>query len=172
MQAYIDPRTPVDVRIARWRRIGIVLAVLTFFVWMGIRAMSRPQNFARNAFVTSSSQFPGTPPPSAVVNGDIEGKFGVHTQIQDGAWVLLDLGEVHSMKEIRIYNRGDEYAREVPPLVLETSLDGKQYDVVDRRDTLFGQADPWVIRKPQKARYVRVSKPGRGYIALAEIEIY
>jgi hypothetical protein len=172
LRARVDPRSPKDVRVARKVRIIMLALIAALVVGWTIRTLTQPKNWARGATVTMSSQYPGSPNPEALVNGEIEGKFGGHTNVQEQPWILVDLGQERSIKEIRVYNRGDEYAHETIPLDLEVSLDGVHYETIDRRATPFSQSDPWVVRRSTTARFVRLSKSGHGYIALAEIEVY
>jgi hypothetical protein len=84
--------------------------------------------------------------------------------------VLVDLKESHPIDHVVVYNRGDGWFDECLPLRVELSDDGEHFDVVGTQTTHFVSFT--VAVNGRAARFVRVSKPDRGYIALNEIEVY
>jgi len=169
----IEPRTPRDIKAARGARIGGGVASLAAVAAI-IVLMLQPKNLALNKQVTSSSQRPGSPVPSGVVNGDVEHTYGVHTNVEANPWVRIDLGATVPIHEVRVYNRGDGYENEIIPLLLQLSDDGESYEDVAERTEVFSRDKPWITKlEGKQGRYVRIYMPkDDGYIALSEIEVY
>jgi len=172
LRSRVEPRSAHEIRVARRVRIALVAIGAAVIVGWVLRSCLRPTNYALGATVTMSSQYPGTPAPEGLVNGEIEGKYGAHTRDQDNPWIVVDLGKPRFIRETRVYNRGDEWARESLPLDLSLSNDGVQYDLVETRATPFSQTDPWVTHPQRMARFVKLSKSPHGYVALSELEVY
>lgn len=171
LRAEIEPRSAPELRAARRLRVVLALALAAIVLGYWLRTITHPTNYALGANVSMSSQFPGTPNPAALVNGEME-RFGGHTAVQSDPWIQIDLGQERSIREIRLYNRGDDDAKDMPPLDLSVSSDGVSFQNVGRREVLFTQQEPWIQKTSATGRYVRVSKSGQGYIALSEIEVY
>lgn len=113
-------------------------------------------------------------------NGVIDGTHKFHTDLEDSPWWMVDLGKAYQIEEIKIYNRTDdeECARRASRLALETSLDGKNFREVYRRETdePFGGVDGnplvWQPHWPLVARFVRVRLLTRNYLHLDQVEVY
>jgi len=169
----VEPRTLERIRAERWMRVALLgavaVAVLVLVPW----SLWRTQNLALRRPVTASSRHPKSTAPednSGLVNGEIEGKYGIHTN-NGGAWVQVDLESVHSISTIKIFNRADAWFDEGLPMRLEISEDGQQWKELERRTEHFSATAPWVVKPAgARARYVRVSSDN--YIALTEIEVY
>ncbi len=168
----VDLRSPFAVRATRYARFAALLVLLVYAAWPLVDRLRRGANVALGAQVTASSHFPGTPDPSGVVNGTVEAQFGGHTTKEADAWIRVDLGSERDLAEVRVFPRGDGYADESLPVVLETSSDGATFVVVATRREPYSQRSPWIIRAPMHLRYLRVRMPGMGYVALSEIEAY
>jgi hypothetical protein len=169
----VEPRTLERIRAERWMRVSLVGAIALAVLVVVPVSIWRTPNLALRRPVTASSRIPGSIAPddnSGVVNGEIEGKYGIHTN-RGGSWVMVDLQDVHRLSTIKVFNRADGWFDEGLPLRLEVSEDGQQWKEVERRATHFSATDPWVI-KPQgtRARFVRVASGN--YVALTEIEVY
>jgi len=173
LRARVEPRTATEIRQARRARVASALVCAAAVLVFGLRAIFGRTNYTRGARVTASSQFPGFgPQPDGVINGEIESKFGVHTYYDPSPWVMIALTKQRTIREIRVYPRGDGGLDETWPIDLEISNDGEHWEMLEERVTPFSQADPWVIHTERTARFVRASKRSFGYIALAEIEVY
>ncbi len=168
----VDLRSPFAVRVTRYARFAALVVLLMYAVWPLVDRLRRGANVAQGAVVSASSHFPGTPDPSGVVNGTVEAQFGGHTTKEADAWIRVDLGSERDLAEVRIFPRGDGYADESLPVVLETSNDGVAFVVVSTRREPYSQRAPWIVRAPMHSRYLRVRMPGMGYVALSEIEAY
>ena len=169
----VEPRTVARIRAERWMRVSLLGAIAVAVLVVVPVSIWRTPNLALHRPVTASSRLPGSIAPednSGLVNGDVEGKYGIHTN-NGGAWVMVDLQDVHRLKTIKVFNRSDGWFDEGLPLRLELSEDGQSWKEVERRATHFSATAPWVV-KPHgaRARYVRVASDN--YIALTEMEIY
>ena len=94
----------------------------------------------------------------------------LHTGEEDDPWVVVDLGAVRIVHDVRVINRADCCQDRGLPLVLEvaTEEDGP-FTPVETRTEPF---DAWrVTFPPRKARYVRLRAIGRTILNLSEIQI-
>jgi hypothetical protein len=169
----IDARTTRQVRIARWGRLfvaaGLLLGLLAFGLWRSLT----PVSIAVGKPVRSSSLHFGDRPASALVNGEVESTWGLHTRTENSPWAVIDLEEPRKLNLIRVHNRGDGWFDDCLPLVAELSLDGKQFTELARRSTHFDQDRPWRVRaNGQRARYVRLRVDRTSYLSLSEVYVY
>lgn len=170
----IEPRTERELSLVRKLRLGalgfIIASALSFLGWKALA----PTNIARGKPVMASSRHPqSTAPPDGLTDGSTGGAYGVHTRDEDGAWVMVDLQSSYRVGRIKVFNRGDGYFDEGLPFALELSENGVDFTEVERRTTSFSRLRPWAFdANGQQARYVRVRKIGRGYVALGELEVY
>jgi hypothetical protein len=171
--ASLELRSPEHLdglRVGRLVASGIVVlfAAVHFVDW----AISEP-NLALNKPVTASSIFPAVPTTVGLVDGVTSGSvIGVHTQVENHAWVKIDLERSYRISSIRIYNRGDGWFDEGLPMVVQLSEDGEHFEEVARRTTHFDQSPPWVIRvNSRPARFVRVQSLGK-CVVLSEVEVF
>ncbi len=114
------------------------------------------------------------------LNGVIDGRGKFHTDLEDAPWWRVDLGAVHGIREIRLFNRMDHPA--VPAranrLAIDIGFDPGTLFEVFRRDSEvpFGGADghPLVFTPsiPIPGRFVRVRLLERNYLHLDQVEIY
>ncbi len=113
---------------------------------------------------------------AGAVDGVINGKWGFHTQNEDRPWWQVDLGRSVALDRIVLYNRCDLAERNAKIIVL-LSDDAKRFRQAYQHDgsVFYGHSD----KKPlsakldgAKARYVRLTLPGRSYFHLDEVEIY
>lgn len=109
-------------------------------------------------------------------DGVINGGWGFHTGEDASPWWQVDLQEIHTLGRVVIWNR-TEAAERARELELLLSLEGQQWRRVYAHDgrVFKGHAD----RKPleiklngERARYVRVQLPARGFLHLDEIEVF
>jgi hypothetical protein len=173
LKARVDPRPVPALRTLRRARIGIAgLAAIALLYALGVSALT-PKNIARGKPTTASSRFPGTPDASGATNGEIEAAYGVHTVGDINSWVMVDLEKPTAIREVRVYSRGDGWQDEQLPTVLEVSVDQNNWTTVDIRTTSYSQAQPWIAKvHGPPVRYVRLRRPVRGVVAIAEIEVY
>jgi hypothetical protein len=114
------------------------------------------------------------------VNGIIETEYGFHTECDDNPWWAVDLGNISSIHQIRIFNRDTDLdgLRRASPLVAEVSNDKITWKLVFQTAAgqVFGgyRGSPllWRCTEPVEGRFVRLSIPRQEYLHLAEVEIY
>ncbi|MET0593591.1 MAG: discoidin domain-containing protein [Polyangiaceae bacterium] len=172
----IEARTLNEIRATRLIRLFIIAAIIVTTVAWGVSRAAKPANLALGKPVTVSSRYAQSTAPidnSGIVNGDIEGTYGLHTNATAGVvqWAMVDLGAPASFGKIRIFNRADGAFDDQLPLTLELSDDGTNFTLVETRATSFSSRNPWVYAPPGggKTRYVRVK--GDKYVALTEVEV-
>lgn len=143
-------RAVEHVQVQRWTRMLLVLLVLAG-VALGIRTLVRGPNLVKARVFKLSSVYPDCTPPRQC--GDIF----FHTMHQENNWIDFDLGSVKAVHQVEVTNRSDCCQERAIPLIVEVSVDDKQWIQVARRDTDFSF---WKASFPkQKARYVRLRVP-------------
>lgn len=168
-------RSVREIQIARALRLallGLVAVALLAYAVVRIRA---PKNLARGRLARASSASAGAPfhDPAAITNGEVEPAYALHTAEETNPWIEVELPRVERIAEVRIFNRGDAWARASMPLALELSDDGVHFHTVAATNEDVHGDVPWrVFLTNERARLVRVTHQGRGYMALSEIEVY
>jgi hypothetical protein len=170
----VEARTLRKIRVHRALRITVAALVLMWALFELVDRTLVPRNLALHKTASASSQRFDATPASGVTNGDLEATYGVHTNTEPNPWVQVDLGVEEAIHKVRVYNRGDGFQNEMVPLILQLSGDGRIFTEVARRNELFTQDKPWIVKLTrQRARYVRVQSPrSPSYVALSEIEVY
>jgi hypothetical protein len=175
----IEPRTLGRVRGVRWVRIAAAAIVTALALAAGIRKAVAPVDIALGKPVHPSSLRVNPPDGHELVDGDLGTTYGVHTNIEENANVVVDLVDTYRVTTVKVYNRMDGWFDDILPVVLEVSLDGTAYKEIARRDQHFGSDPPWIVdaRSPAEpkgvpARYLRLRVPRRGYISLSELEAF
>ena len=184
LRLQFEARSPQQIVIARYLRLGAVAFVLVGLVVWGIVRAASDKNLALHKPVIVSSQcpaslnpygpgFPGFGPPG-LVDGEKRGKYDMCTGGDTPPWVAVDLTRVARLSKVVVYNRGDCCFDHSLPMVVELSLDGTSYHEVGRHPTPLGESDPWSIPVKEKARYVRlkVDSPTPKSLVLSELEVY
>ena len=141
--------------------------------------------FGKLATQSSISQWStgSTPETDAAgaVNGVINGLQGFHTAIEESPWWMVDLGEVHAISEICIFNRMDlppEIPQRASRLAIETGIEKDDLIEVYRResDEPFGGIDGnplvWSPAAPIIGRYVKIRLLARDYLHLDQVEVF
>jgi hypothetical protein len=174
----VEPRTLPRLRLLRAARLVAAGVASTVALVATVRAATAPVDIARGKPVRPSSYHVNPPDGHELVDGEIGTSFGVHTNIEDNANVVIDLIDTYRVTTVKVYNRVDGWFDDILPVLVEVSIDGTTYKEIGRREEHFGTSPPWIIdaraRSPQgePARYVRVRVPRRGYIALSEVEVF
>lgn len=169
----LEVRTPMVIGGTRIARVALLVGVVAWLLWSVTAAALRPANLARGKPVTASSRYVGTGDPSGVVDGTTTGTFGVHTQLEDSPWIIIDLSKAYAVRTIKVYNRGDGWFDIGLPLVAELSVDQAHWTEVGRRMTHFNQDPPWQIEVGGRVgRYLRLHVAGRGIISLRQVEVF
>jgi hypothetical protein len=176
LRARIDLRTDLHFRVVGAARIAVVALVVAYGLASLAGHLFRGENVARGRPVKVSSQHPGTPDPSGLVDGVVGGTYGAHTLVGGPVppWIVVDLQRTRHIRKIVVYNRGDVNLDQSLPYSLFVSQDGVSFTPLAKRTNHFGSGDflssPWTVRCDVRARYVRVE--ANGYIALSELEVY
>jgi hypothetical protein len=124
----------------------------------------------------SSTAFGGA--ASNGVNGVLEADFGVHTDEQFNPWWQVDLGQVSTVCQARIFNRvNPEFLNRARSIAILASDDGNTFRQVYRHDdSVWGAGgsplSPQVA--PFTGRYIRLRLEENRplYLNLREIELY
>lgn len=169
----VEARTLHQLQVSRVVRLAIGAGVVLFLLWRCVGWLFAPTNIALHKKVTISARFPASVAPtdnSGLVNGEIESNYGIHTAV-GAAWVMIDLGAVHPIREVVVHNRADGWYDEALPFFLELSVDGTHFTELGRRTEHFSASDPWVAPGlGQPARYVRIRSDH--YVTLTEVEVH
>lgn len=135
-------------------------------------------NLAKNRPAKQSSIYTGSKSSGAqgAVDGVKNGEFGFHTQSEPNPWWQVDLGEVKSLTEIRIFNRLDCCPERARTIQIVLSNDGTNWTrVFTNNGSAFGGSDGKPLKvslKESSARYVRLQLAETNYFHLDEVEIY
>jgi hypothetical protein len=173
VRALVEVRTLPNLRGTRWgRRLGVAV-VAAYAAVVGLRAILLPPNVALHKPVIASSIWYAPGADQTIVDGDTGTSFGVHTRLEDGANVVIDLLDTYRIYRIDVHNRVDGWFDDGLPLVVELSADGKQFHEIARRETHFDGYPPWTVDgRREAARFVRVRVAKRAYLALSEVEVF
>jgi hypothetical protein len=174
LRSLLEPRSLLLVRALRVVRIALLaLVVVGPLAWWALE-QAKPKNIALHAAVTTSSIHPAaTCTPDKFTDGVTVGTYGVHTNKEEMPWVQVDLGDVHRIDMVKIYNRGDAGFDDGLPMTLLFSEDGAAFLPVDTREQSFDQWTPWTFEaQKMRARYLRVNGARGKWVALNEMEVF
>lgn len=110
-------------------------------------------------------------------DGNIQGGCGFHTDFERDPWWQVDLEDFYAVERVVVFNRLDLPER-CTRLSVSGSEDGRSWALcaVKLDDAVFGGADgkPYVFAfaPPFRARFVRITLIGEGFLHLDEIEVY
>jgi hypothetical protein len=123
--------------------------------------------------VSTSSLAPGSPAPARLVDGEAVGAYGVRTESEPSAWIMIDLQGSYALERVVVHDRADGSVDETVPLVAELSIDAQTFDVIGRREAPFSQDEPWVLAvRGLRGRYVRVRRERPGALVLTEVAVF
>lgn len=140
-------------------------------------------NVGRGGLATQSSLSSASTPEGAAgaVNGRKTGRFGFHTAVEDNPWWKVDLGALHMLDAIVLYNRLDAAQDRIRTLTISLSADGRSWTDVyaHRHAPPFGGIRPYKGQGPlclrldnRQARFVRLQCHEKTALHLDEVEIY
>ncbi len=158
---------------ARFARIAAALVmvggVVAIIFSLIAGQMSKP-NIALKKKVTTSSLFASAGRDTRLlVDGDTT-NLGFHTECRPNQTVTVDLGVLHSISSVVVYNRADCCQERAIPLILEVSSDNQKFEKVKEQREQF---DKWVVDDiDKKARYVRITNTSNNCFHLSELEVY
>lgn len=130
----------------------------------------------RPASQSSRSEWSRPDDPQGAVNGRVTGSHGFHTGEDDVPWWQVDLGTTTVVDEVMVFNRLGTGQERAYDFVLKVAADDGEFRTVHSQGGVpFGGADgdPARVRlASEKARYVRIELPHRGYLHLDAVEVY
>ena len=114
-----------------------------------------------------------------VLSRRLIGRPQSHTKQEADPWWMVDLGAMHRVHEVRLFNRLDAALDRMARFRIDTSCDGTTWTTWFEKtdDAIFGGADGTPFRHVDPdgrlARWISVSVPGPGrYFQLDQIEFY
>jgi hypothetical protein len=169
----VEVRSLTNLRAARWGRIAGVFLLLGYASFAVVRARVMPKDIALGKPVHPSSRKHNPPDGHELVDGEIGTSFGIHTNTEDNANVVIDLLGRYWIGSVKVHNRVDGWFDDCLPLVVELSDDGTHWDEIGRRTEHFDANPPWVVNgRGKPAHFVRIRVDRKSYIALSEVEVY
>jgi hypothetical protein len=118
---------------------------------------------------------------SGAVNGVKTGRFGFHTQIEKDPWWMVDLGGLHHISGILLYNRLDACSDRADTLRVLISVEGQQWLQVHDHSGFptfgginqFRGMPPLLVRTSgHQARYIRIECKGLTALHLDQVEVF
>ncbi|HEY1697579.1 MAG TPA: discoidin domain-containing protein [Polyangiaceae bacterium] len=169
----VESRSLANLTGARWGRWAAVLVVVAYGALLLVRAVFIPKDIALGKPVYPSSRKHNPPDGHELVDGEIGTSFGIHTNTEDNANVVIDLLGRYWVQSVKVHNRVDGWFDDCLPLVVELSQDGKTWEEIGRRTDHFDANPPWVVEGGGRpAMFVRVRVDRKSYLALSEVEVY
>ncbi len=113
-------------------------------------------------------------------DGVTNGKWGFHTAQEANPWWQVDLGKVHPLSQVRLWNRADtdDVATRAANFKVLLSDDAKDWREVYQHNgrVFYGyrmpDRSPLVVRLTNaEARYVRIQLPDTTFLHLDEVEV-
>ena len=138
---------------------------------------NEPCNIAlhRPARQSSLSQWSRPNDAAGAVSGTPTGGFGFHTKKELDPWWEVDLEVVAEIVEIRIHNRLDANPQRASTILVRTSLDGAEWQLIhDQRGEHFGgDGRPLrILLRYHPARFIRIQLFGEDYLHLDQVQVY
>lgn len=165
-------------------RIWLFVAVVTGLaigasgvLYLGDRTRSTPTNLALFRTASTSSTCSQTHPAEIGNDGNLEGSKWFCTLEEDAPWWQVDLGAIMLVGSVRLYNRTD-CCRDAPPaLNILVSQNGKGWTLVHSHSKRQFGAPPLgealsIDLGRHSARFVRVQLASKGYLHLAEVQVF
>lgn len=176
VQWLVDKECQAKAREAGVRQSADLLAFM-------LAADKRLSNIAlgKPVSVSSRSRTPLPEGRKGVTDGMRTGAWGVETERTPAPWCLVDLGQVHPLEALLVFNCLERDSNHVNTLKVKLSCDGVNWECIhDQRGTYpfggiraFGGMPPlFVALQGFKARYVRLELSGLTSLILDQIEIY
>ncbi len=158
------PRRRVEtLLIQRWLRVAGVVVVLVL-AGTGLRVVTRGKNLIAGKPFTVSSSWTGCP-----TDPMCDGLLLFHTNSEFEPSVTYDLMAPTRVHQVEVTNRPDCCGDRAIPLVVEVSLDRKQWTEVARKTDEFST---WSASFPSRtARYVRLKVGRVSVLHLKNVEV-
>lgn len=156
--------------------VSLVLAAAAGFFAVGkmLEVGPKAQLLSRGKPASQSSTYSGAYAAENGVDGVRTTFF--HTVNEDKPWWQVDLGSVHKITQVTLFNRTDAQARAYNCVIL-TSEDGKSWTrAYDNAGQAFGDGinagNPLQAKVSASARYVRVQLKDKEFLHLSEVEVF
>jgi hypothetical protein len=163
-----EPETHLQ-RVTRQRWLRPLAGLLPVaFIVLGIVLAQMPKNIAANKVWTASSRA-WTFQRTGNTNERGADALMFHTAEEHNPWLKIDLGATHSVRGIKLENRGSCCQERAIPLVVEVSVDGKSWTEVARRSEHFTSWKASFGRAA--ARYVRLRVLRHTMFHLESVEV-
>jgi len=118
--------------------------------------------------------------PSSALSGHPSGTFSFHTDSRPEPFWEVDLGSVHLIKALRVFNRGDDCSERAVGLIVEGSLDRITYFHIHTQrqnfggffdsDFLFLDFRDWES-KPE-CRFLKLRLPREDFLHLDTVDVF
>lgn len=111
---------------------------------------------------------------SRAVDGDRSWESGFMTAIHDNPSWTVDLDQATMITKIILYESRDEELLNTRPLIIDLSLDGRQWFKAASLMSLPDKTSPLhvALESPKAARYIRITASGNCMLAFDEVEVY
>jgi len=138
-------------------------------------------NVAKNKATSQSSHYSLTAgQPQKAVDGNTDGRWSsrsvTHTKSQKNPWWTVDLGEVHDISKVQIWNRTDccrNRLNNIKILIKKKPRDGWKRFNSRNHKYQAGESYPLTFNKIHQARYVMVQlETANGILSLAEVKVF
>jgi hypothetical protein len=143
------------------------------------RARQASDLISKGKSATQSSEY--NPSPGRATNA-VDGQTNqdyfasscTHTELQVNPWWKVDLGSIHKIYAVKVWNRADCCGERLTSLKVQTSLNNLSFYDVDELKEAGTNGGVYTFPKTFVGRYVRLvlSKPTADYLTLCEVEIY
>jgi F5/8 type C domain len=145
--------------------------------------LSTAQNLAKGKTATQSSTLLNGEAKNAVdgnTDGNWNNKSITHSDANSAHWWEVDLGQVHNIGSIKIFNRTDccqDRLKDIYIIVSESPIQVTDWQTIPIanyygfKETYEG-ANPIVFTKYAKGRYIRILRQKGAPLSLAEVEVY
>ncbi|HOT83999.1 MAG TPA: discoidin domain-containing protein [Candidatus Defluviicoccus seviourii] len=133
----------------------------------------KAQLLSRDKPATQSNIYPDYGPRFG--NDGVRETF-FHTHNEENPFWQVDLGAVHKITQVSLFNRNIAQERALNCVIL-TSDDGKEWtEIYANAGRPFGDGngagEPRHVKVSAKGRYVRVQIKGKGILHLSEVEVF
>ncbi len=155
-----------------------IVTSLLFAAALSAAALAHANTAAWQAELTRAQAQQGTLPEedaAGAVDGNVSGRFSFHTGHGENPFWQVDLGEVHTLGRVAVYN--PHLPQRLAGFKLLLSDDGAQWREVYRHDDTLpvgaGEGKPLIVPlADQRGRMVRIQVPGRTWMHLDEVQVF
>ncbi len=172
-------------RYVRIQQIGTEYLSLAEVEVFGHPQAASKINVARNGDASQSSTGWGGHAARVIdgnTNGNYEARSVSHTTLNSNAWWEIDLGAIHDLSDVAIWNRTHDITDRLSDfyiLVSDTPFTNQGLNPTIQQQgvsSYFHSGSPKTAKTTmpinRTGRYLRVQLAGRNYLSLAEVEIF